>query len=69
MHITDKNTNEILLTTQQASEYLQITVGTLAVWRTNKTYSIPYLKCGGRVRYRKSDLDAWLAGRENNREV
>lgn len=62
-------TNEILLTTKQASEYLQITVGTLAVWRTNKTYNIPYLKCGGRVRYRKSDLDAWLAGRENNREV
>ena len=61
--------NEIFLTTKQTSEYLQITVGTLAVWRTNKTYNLPYLKCGGRIRYRKSDLDAWLASREYNREV
>lgn len=60
-------TNLELLTTKQTSEYLQISVGTLAVWRTNNTYNIPYIKCGGRVRYRKADLDAWLASRETRR--
>ena len=60
---------EFLFTSKQASEYLQISVGTLAVWRTNKTYDLPYIKCGGRVRYRKSDLDMWLTSRENNRRV
>lgn len=52
--------NNIWLTTKEASEYLKISVGTLAVWRTNNTYNIPYTKCGGRVRYLKSDLDNWL---------
>lgn len=61
------NANIELLTTKQASEYLQISVGTLAVWRTNNTYNIPYIKCGGRVRYRRADLDAWLASRETRR--
>lgn len=59
--------NSNLLTPKQASEYLQISVGTLAVWRTNNTYNIPYIKCGGRVRYRRADLDAWLASRETRR--
>lgn len=61
------NANIELLTTKQASEYLQISVGTLAVWRTNNTYNIPYIKCGGRVRYHRADLDAWLASRETRR--
>ena len=61
------NANIELLTTKQASAYLQISVGTLAVWRTNNTYNIPYIKCGGRVRYRRADLDAWLASRETRR--
>lgn len=61
------NANIELLTTKHASEYLQISVGTLAVWRTNNTYNIPYIKCGGRVRYRRADLDAWLASRETRR--
>jgi excisionase family DNA binding protein len=46
-----------------AAAYLGVTEGTLAVWRSDKRYRIPFLKVGGRVQYRKGDLDAWLASR------
>lgn len=52
-----------LLTTKQASEYLGITVGSLAVWRTTKRYNIPYIKVGALIKYKKSDLDQWLESR------
>jgi excisionase family DNA binding protein len=51
------------LRAKEAAAYLGITEGTLAVWRSEKRYAIPYLKVGGLVQYRKSDLDAWLASR------
>ncbi len=56
-------TEKIWLTAKEASEYLQITIGTLAVWRTNRTYPIPYTKCGGRIRYKLSDIENWLHSR------
>jgi hypothetical protein len=34
---------------------------TLAVWRATKRYPIPFLKLGRLVRYRKRDLDAYMA--------
>lgn len=43
-----------------AAEYLGITPHTLNVWRCNKRFDIPYIKVGGRVRYRKSSLDNFL---------
>lgn len=52
------------LTAKEASNYLKIKTSTLAVWRTNKTYNIPYTKCGGKVLYKQADLDKWLAQRE-----
>lgn len=62
------NTENLIFNTKQASDYLQISIGTLAVCRCNKTYPIPYYKCGGRIRYLKSDLDAWLNTRTFNKE-
>ncbi|QSA98816.1 helix-turn-helix domain-containing protein [Methylococcus sp. EFPC2] len=54
----------ILLTPQQAGEYLGgIAVDTLAVWRSTKRYPLPFIKVGRMVRYRKSDLEAFLAAR------
>jgi excisionase family DNA binding protein len=52
-----------LMTCEEAAEYLNVRAQTLAVWRTTKRYQIPYLKIGAGVRYRKSDLDAWLESR------
>lgn len=56
--------NNIYLNTKEASRYLHIKTSTLAVWRTNKTYNIPYTKCGGKILYKITDLDNWLASRE-----
>lgn len=42
----------------EAAEYLGLTPGTLRVWVSKK--KIPYVKVGGKVRFRKSDLDGFL---------
>lgn len=44
----------------EAAEYLGVSPGTLTVWRSVGRYNLPYVKVGRLVRYRKSDLDAWL---------
>ena len=55
--------NQSLLTREEAAEYLRVTPGTLAVWASTRRYELPFIKCGRAVRYRKADLDRWLAGR------
>jgi excisionase family DNA binding protein len=52
-----------LLTSTAAAEYLGVAPNTLAIWRCNKRYEIPYIKVGSHVRYRRDDLDVWLASR------
>lgn len=49
-----------LLDSHDAAAYLGVSVHTLDTWRATKRYPIKYLKTGGRVKYRKCDLDAWL---------
>jgi len=52
-----------LLTKEQVSEILGITVGTLAVWRTTKRYNLPYVKSGRLIRYREEDVQAFINSR------
>lgn len=52
-----------LMSPTQAASYLSVEVATLAVWRCTGRYALPYLKVGRLVRYRKSDLDAFLESR------
>jgi excisionase family DNA binding protein len=52
-----------LLTVQQAAEYLGIKPQTLASWRCTGRHSLPAIKIGRRVRYRKSDLDKFIQRR------
>jgi len=52
-----------LLTETEASEILSVRPRTLAVWRVAKRYALPYVKVGRLVRYRESDLFAFLAAR------
>jgi excisionase family DNA binding protein len=52
-----------LLTREAAAEYLGIQAQTLAAWASAKRYSLPYIKIGRCVRYRKRDLDRFLAAR------
>ena len=58
-----------LLTPEQAAEFLQVPVSTLAVWRSTGRVPLPYLKVGGRVRYRKDDIDCFLLQHEFNRRA
>ena len=52
-----------LLDEQQAAIILQITPGTLSVWRSNGRYKLPFIKVGRKVRYRRADLETWLEAR------
>jgi len=52
-----------LMSNIEAAKYMDVAPNTLNVWRCNKRYNIPFVKVGGRVKYRKEDLDAWLASR------
>lgn len=58
-------TTDQLLTMEQVAEWLQVTVGTLRDWRARGTprdmSPLPVIKVGGAVRYRREDVEAWLA--------
>ncbi|WP_035374579.1 helix-turn-helix domain-containing protein [Pseudoduganella violaceinigra] len=43
-----------------AALYLEVSEQTLAIWRCTKRYPLPYIKVGRLVRYRLSDLEAFL---------
>lgn len=50
------------MTTAEAAAYIDVKIGTLEKWRFLKK-GPRYYKIGGkRVRYRKSDLEAFLVG-------
>ena len=55
--------NRELLDERAAAALLNIAPGTLSVWRSTGRYRIPFVKVGRRVRYRRSDLEAWLVSR------
>jgi len=54
-------TDEHFLTADEVMDYLQINVRT--VYRLVKKGTIPALRVGRLWRFRKRDIDAWLAGR------
>ena len=53
--------NEKPMTVYQAAKYLQIAPGTLK----NKAYKdeVPYHKPAGKMYFYKSELDAWIKGK------
>lgn len=46
-----------------AAAFLGVSAGTLSVWRSTGRYCLPFIKVGRKVKYRKSDLIAWLESR------
>jgi excisionase family DNA binding protein len=50
-----------LLNEKEAAALLDLKPGTLAVFRSTGRHRIPFLKIGRNVRYRRSDLESWLA--------
>ena len=55
--------SEALLDTAAAAAYLGVAVATLETWRCTQRYALKYVKVGRYVRYRQSDLDAFIASR------
>jgi len=50
-----------LLNTAEAAEYLAISKATLETWRSRQAQpSLRFVKLGGSVRYKKSDLDRFV---------
>lgn len=50
-----------LLTAREASDFLNVPVSTLAVWRSTGRVQLPYVKVGGHVRYRREDIEHFLS--------
>jgi len=50
-----------LLSRREAASYLGVTEQTLAIWKCTGRYSLPCVKIGRLVKYRQSDLDAFIA--------
>lgn len=61
MEMTKRNPD--LLTAVEAAAFLDLTPNTLAVFRCTGRHALPFLKIGGNVRYRRSDLEAWMESR------
>ena len=45
---------------KEAAKFLDVSPGTLQVWRSTRRYPLPFVKIGRKVRYRLSDLQAFL---------
>jgi excisionase family DNA binding protein len=58
----DNNVEGGILTIDQAAAYLSIPKATLYTWRTRRAgFGPPAVKLGGCLRYRRCDLDTWVA--------
>jgi predicted site-specific integrase-resolvase len=49
-----------LITARQAAAEIGVAEATLSHWRTVGSQKLSYIKVGGRVMYRRSDLNKWL---------
>jgi hypothetical protein len=55
-----------LLDEKAAAAVLDVTAGTLSVWRSTGRYKLPFLKIRRKVRYERNDLEAWLENRRRD---
>jgi len=54
--------NQRFLSTEEAAEYLGLSIQTLSSWRAGEApQGPPFHKLGLKVRYTREDLDAWVA--------
>jgi len=53
-------TQHDLVTPKDAAAIMSVSVGTLAKWRSTGHPSIPYVKIGRCVRYRRAELEDYI---------
>lgn len=56
----DNPTEPDILNSAEAAKYLRVTPHTLAIWRSEKRYDLPFARVGRFVRYRKEDLRRFI---------
>lgn len=57
--------DRLLLSAQEVSALIGLAEGTLANWRSQGgEVGPPFVKLGGMVRYRRTDLEAWIAAQK-----
>ncbi len=62
MTATSAHQDDRILTIDQAAAYLSIPKATLYTWRTRRVgYGPSAVRMGSCLRYRREDLDAWIA--------
>jgi excisionase family DNA binding protein len=61
--MNQKQTDDAMLPETEAAPILGVSVGTLQVWRSTRRYDLPYAKIGRSVRYKRSDLLAFIERR------
>ncbi len=60
---------EPLLKPEQVAQRLAIAESTLNVWRCTGRQQLPFIKLGSSVRYRASDVDAFVESRLHDARV
>ncbi len=58
-----RNDWDPLLSRQEAARLLGVKVATLEVWASTRRYELPFVKVGRLVKYRLSDLQAFVEER------
>jgi excisionase family DNA binding protein len=56
----EHKSNSELLSRRAAAAYLGVSEITLAIWKSAGRYALPVIKVGRLVKYRRSDLEAFL---------
>lgn len=59
---TESSTKEYL-NQDEAAELIGVSSETLCVWRCQKRYGLKYYKIGRLIRYKRSDVLAWMESR------
>jgi excisionase family DNA binding protein len=60
---TEPFSMEPLMTPEQVARQLVVSENTLTVWRSTKRQALQFVKIGGLVRYRPSDVAAYVESR------
>lgn len=60
---TTKQDSAALLSEREAASFLGIAPRTLSIWRSTKRYPLPFVKVGRAVRYRREELERFIAAR------
>ena len=61
---TQSNSFDTLASPEDVAANLNVTEGTLQVWRSTGRYDLPYIKIGGKVMYRIADVNNFIESRK-----